>query len=148
MSCKHILCDFIVLTTFFCVVMLIHHMKSQNKKRWDETLHNRIKAIRKYFGLSQSTFGEKLGVSRDVISNLEYNRVQPKEPLIKHICERYSVDEKWLLSGEGEMISKGKSSNKLIEEVITLFNQLEPDFQEYFLEYMKGLSELQSKVRN
>ncbi|WDQ30454.1 helix-turn-helix transcriptional regulator [Paenibacillus marchantiae] len=111
-------------------------------------MHNRIKAIRKYLGLSQSVFGERLGVSRDVISNIEYNRVQPKELFIKHLCERYSVNEKWLLLGEGEMILVGESNSKEIEEVITLFNQLQPVFKDYILDQMKRVSELQSKVRN
>ena len=35
----------------------------------------RIKQLRKDLGLTQVEFGKKLGVSRDVISNIEYNRV-------------------------------------------------------------------------
>ena len=54
-------------------------------------LSNRIKAIRESLKLSQREFGEKLGVSRDVISNIEYNRVPPKELLLRHICELYNV---------------------------------------------------------
>lgn len=109
-------------------------------------MHTRIKAIREHLGLSQREFGVNLGVSRDVISNIEYNRVQPKELLYKLICEKYSVNEKWLLSGEGEMIVKEPPSNKLIEEIIIIFNQLQPDFQNYIFEQIKKLSELQIKV--
>ena len=35
-------------------------------------MHNRIKMVRESLQLSQREFGEKLGVSRDVISNIEY----------------------------------------------------------------------------
>jgi len=38
----------------------------------------RIKKLRKILQLSQGEFGRQLGVSRDVITNLEYGRVQPK----------------------------------------------------------------------
>ena len=58
-------------------------------------MKDRIKAIRIALKLSQREFGERLGVSRDVISNLEYGRVQPKELLLRHICELYSVNEEW-----------------------------------------------------
>ena len=34
-------------------------------------MHNRIKMVRESLQLSQREFGEKLGVSRDVISNIE-----------------------------------------------------------------------------
>lgn len=63
---------------------------------------NRIKAVREALKLSQREFGEKLGVSRDVISNLEYDRVQPKELLLRHICQLYRVNPYWLESGEGK----------------------------------------------
>ena len=109
---------------------------------------SRIKAIREHLGLSQREFGEKLGVSRDVISNLEYNRVKPKELLIKHICELYSVNEKWLLSGTGDMFVKEQPYNKKLEEALAIFKELQPDFQDYALEQIKKLSELQSKGRD
>ena len=60
-------------------------------------MSNRIKAVREAFKLSQREFGERLGVSRDVISNLEYDRVQPKELLLRHICQLYGVNEHCLL---------------------------------------------------
>ena len=55
-------------------------------------MHNRIKMVRESLQLSQREFGEKLGVSRDVISNIEYGRVQPKELLVRHICDLFGVD--------------------------------------------------------
>ena len=50
-------------------------------------MYDRIKAVREAYRLTQREFGERLGVSRDVISNLEYERVQPKDVFIRHICE-------------------------------------------------------------
>ena len=41
-------------------------------------LNGRIKMVRETLQLSQRAFGEKLGVSRDVTSNMEYGRVQAK----------------------------------------------------------------------
>ena len=55
-------------------------------------MNNRIKLIREALQLSQREFGEKLGVSRDVISNIEYGRVKPKELLVRHICDLYGVN--------------------------------------------------------
>ncbi|SCW57444.1 DNA-binding transcriptional regulator, XRE-family HTH domain [Paenibacillus tianmuensis] len=109
-------------------------------------MHNRIKAVREYLGLSQREFGEQLGVSRDVISNLEYNRVQPRELLLKHICKLYSVSETWLETGQGEMFVDKKNQNKKLDEAVAIFKKLHPDFQDYALEQLKKLSELQSKV--
>jgi transcriptional regulator with XRE-family HTH domain len=66
-------------------------------------VNNRIKAVREALGMSQREFGEKTGVSRDVISNLEYGRVEPKELFINHVCTIYNVNENWLRTGEGSM---------------------------------------------
>ena len=69
-------------------------------------MNNRIREVREHFKLTQTEFGERLGVSRDVIGNIEYNRLKnpkQKEPIIKLICSTFGVNELWLRSGEGEM---------------------------------------------
>ena len=70
-------------------------------------MNNRIREVREHFKLTQTEFGERLGVSRDVIGNIEYNRLKnpkQKEPIIKLICSTFGVNEIWLRSGEGEML--------------------------------------------
>ena len=69
-------------------------------------MNNRIREVREHFKLTQTEFGERLGVSRDVIGNIEYNRLKnpkQKEPIIKLICSTFGVNELWLRSGDGEM---------------------------------------------
>ena len=109
-------------------------------------MHNRIKMVRESLQLSQREFGEKLGVSRDVISNIEYGRVQPKELLVRHICDLYGVDKKWLQTGEGTMFCVGPKTTKKAEEAISIFRSLRPEFQDCALEQIKRLAELQDKL--
>ncbi len=108
-------------------------------------LSDRIKAIREALRLSQREFGEKLGVSRDVISNIEYNRVSPKDLLLRHICELYHVNPHWLKTGEGEMFRDHPEEISKFEEALQIFRSLRPDFQDYALDQMKKLAELQEK---
>ena len=53
-------------------------------------MHDRIKALRKnYLNLSQEAFGQRLGVSRSVINNIERNalaRPEQKLSLIRLMC--------------------------------------------------------------
>lgn len=56
-------------------------------------------------GVSQSAFGEKLGVSRSVINNLERGVTVPSDIFLNHLCEIYRVNRQWLETGEGEMFS-------------------------------------------
>lgn len=68
-------------------------------------MHERVLALRKHLGLSRAAFGEKLGVSGDVINNIERGRVELKDLLFSHMCSVYNVSEKWLKTGEGEMFT-------------------------------------------
>ena len=69
-------------------------------------IHERVKKLRKeILHLSQTEFGEQLGVSRSVINNIERNvlaRPDQKEPLYKLICKEYHVSYDWLMKGKGE----------------------------------------------
>lgn len=108
-------------------------------------MSTKIKAIREALKLSQREFGKKLGVSRDVISNIENNRVAPKELLLRHICELYNVNEYWLHTGNGEMFNENPDENSKYDEAFKIFKSLHPDFQDYVLNQLKKLAELQNK---
>lgn len=70
-------------------------------------MHDRIRELRKkHLHLSQTAFGERLGVSRSVINNIELNtlaRPDQKLSLIKLMCKEFSVSEEWLLNGTEPM---------------------------------------------
>lgn len=109
-------------------------------------MSDRIKAVREALGLSQREFGERLGVSRDVISNIEYNRVQPKDIFIRHICELYKVSEQWLKTGSGEMFDSSPEEDGRIDEAVLIFKSLRPEFQDFALEQIRKLAELQAEI--
>ena len=66
-------------------------------------METRIKEVRKRLDLTQTEFGEALGVSRDVINSYERGRVTPTPLFLDHLCMKYGVDQTWLETGEGEM---------------------------------------------
>ena len=69
----------------------------------------RIKQIRKSHNakMTQTDFGEKLGLPREVITSYEIGRVIPPEPTIRLICSTFGVDYDWLKFGTGEMFGSG-----------------------------------------
>jgi transcriptional regulator with XRE-family HTH domain len=68
-------------------------------------LNERIKELRKSMDFSQEEFGEKLGLSRSAISNMESGRYSITESLMKLICREFNVDYIWLTTGQGEMFA-------------------------------------------
>lgn len=92
-------------------------------------MNNRIREVREHFKLTQTEFGERLGVSRDVIGNIEYNRLKnpkQKEPIIKLICSTFGVNELWLRSGEGEMFQAMTEDEELADYLGDVMND-EPE---------------------
>lgn len=87
-------------------------------------MHERIKDLRKnHLRLSQTAFGEKLGVSRSVINNIELNvlaRPEQKLSLLKLICKEFSVSEEWLMNGTGDMFASNEAEySTLIDQIMT-----------------------------
>lgn len=68
-------------------------------------MNERIKEIRKTFGLSLEAFGERIGISKTSVSRLEKNERNPSKQTIKLICKEFKINQNWLKSGIGEMFS-------------------------------------------
>lgn len=66
-------------------------------------MNERVKELRKFLGLSGEKFGEKLGVTRVAISNIENGNRSVTSQMFKSICREFGVNEEWLRTGEGEM---------------------------------------------
>lgn len=67
------------------------------------TQGERIRELRKEKGLTMEQFGEKIGVTKSTISNIENGNRNATEHMIKSICREFGVDYIWLTTGEGEM---------------------------------------------
>ena len=83
-------------------------------------LNERVREARNALGLSQTEFGARIGVSIDVIKNIENNRTNPSNLLLNHMCEIHHVNREWLETGEGEMFApttEQAETAKLIESI-------------------------------
>lgn len=66
-------------------------------------MHTRIKLIRKDAGLTQSEFGERIGIKQNSVAQMESGGRSPSNPVISSICKEFRINESWLRTGEGEM---------------------------------------------
>lgn len=66
-------------------------------------MNERIKELRKSLGLTLEKFGERLGVSRAALSNIENGNRSVTDQMFKSVCREFSVNEEWLRDGTGEM---------------------------------------------
>lgn len=80
-------------------------------------LADRILAIRKDSGLSQSAFGEKLNLSQNFVWMIEKGQREPSDRTVSDICRVYGVNETWLREGAGEMYVP-KTREETIAELV------------------------------
>lgn len=114
--------------------------------------YERIRILRKdHLKLSQTEFGEKLGVSRTVIKNIELNvlaRPDQKLSLYKLICSTFNVNEEWLLNGTEPMFAQPatfclddfaaeRGATSLELELIKAYFELDSDVRKAVIEHFK-----------
>lgn len=117
-------------------------------------ISERIQQVRSSLKLSRKAFGEVLGVSGDVINNIEGNRLkrpEQKEPIYKLICQKFNVSYDWLMTGQGEMFEDLPEAlidelaiqyklDDIDKEIIHAYLELTDDEREVIKKYLKKLS--------
>lgn len=68
-------------------------------------LGERVREIRKTLNLTLEKFGDKLGVKKSAISDIESGRNSLTDQMARSICREYNVNYDYLMYGEGEMFS-------------------------------------------
>lgn len=91
----------------------------------DENLP-RIKILRQTLGLTQTEFGEKVGVTRGVIYNLDSGITQLRDPLLSLVCSVFDARREWLETGEGEMFEP-KDAEAPFYDAMGIITNDEPD---------------------
>lgn len=115
-------------------------------------INQRIKMLRKTLKLTQSDFGDGIGLKKGAISWMEQLGNTVTEQNIKLICEKFNVNEEWLRNGTGEMLQPSKQSDilallqvelKLSDaelEVIKVFVELTPVQRKMAIRFVHDIS--------
>lgn len=108
-------------------------------------IYERIRELRKdYLHLSMEAFGNRLGVSRDVINNIEHNRLarpDQKLSLIKLMCKEFNINEEWLLTGKGEMESSITDDERIASFIGHVLNEKDESFKKRYISMLSSLDE-------
>lgn len=106
----------------------------------------RVKELRKALGLSGEKFGEKIGLKRNSLSQIETGKNNLSEQNILAICREFNVNEEWLRTGTGEMFK----DMSLDEEIINFIGEIQWDasntFKKKFISAIAKLNDDEWKV--
>lgn len=72
-------------------------------------MNERIRQLRKELKLTQTEFGNRLGIKQTTVAGYETGGRVPIDAVISLICREFNVNEEWLRTG------KGGDENKYIQ---------------------------------
>lgn len=98
------------------------------------TINERVRKIRTELKMSQAAFGKKIAVAQSYMASIENGQRDVTPKIFKLICNEYSVNEKWLEAGEGEMF---RSEGTLLELLGSKINELDELDRKILVEYLK-----------
>lgn len=113
---------------------------------------DRFLKVRLSTGLSQTEFGERVGVGRGAIRNIEGRLVAPKDAFLKLVCKEFHIDPDWLFNGEGEMqlgdseilfeeLAKDYDLDELDKKIVRVYLELDHDKRMVLKEFLKKIVE-------
>lgn len=111
-------------------------------------MRERIIFLRESLNLTQAEFGEKMGLTRSGVSNIENGIREIQERHIKLILAAFpDVSEAWLRYGTGDMLRKRDGDvarlveryqfGDMVQKLLTVYEQLDEVRQAAVLEYAR-----------
>lgn len=113
-------------------------------------MKDRIKLIREGADekkkLSQQEFANSLGLSRNMIAQVEMGTRILSDRSIRDICRIYKVNEEWLRTGNGEM-KQPRSDNEIIDKFVNdVLEAKSEDIRKRLINALSQLDEQELKV--
>lgn len=118
-------------------------------------MNSRIKQLRTALKLTLEEFGDRIGVTRAAVSKWENGYRGIADSMVVSICREFNVNEQWLRTGEGRMLSNEREAvlDRLAEkydlnaddrDVLAAYLRLTPEQRDGIKAYMTNLLEIKS----
>ena len=108
------------------------------------TVNQRIRQVRKVLNMTQVDFSKAIYISNGYTAEIENEHRVANDRIIHLISMTFGVSEQWLKTGEGEMFQASPLEQR--NRIISLFNELNPPFQDYALKVIDQLLRLQNET--
>ena len=109
-------------------------------------MNERVKQLRKTLDLTMEKFGDRLGVKKNSISQIESGKNSLTEQMIKSICREFDVDEEWLRYGTGSMFIERTRDEEIAKFIGTIQSVEDDSFMKKFISMLAKLDESEWKL--
>lgn len=107
----------------------------------ETTIGERIAMVRKSRDYTLEKFGEAIGIKKGSVSLLERGINTPADRTIFMICNRFSVNEQWLRTGEGDMLKNVTPSEEIASFLGTLAIAGDENFKKRLILYLAQMKD-------
>lgn len=102
-------------------------------------INTRIAEVIRASGLTKTAFAERINVSQQHISRLAKDGT-PSDRTIVDICREFGVNERWLRTGEGEMLMHLSREEEIMRFAATVIRDPSSEFQRRFVSVLARLT--------
>ena len=115
------------------------------------TENDRVKELRKALGLTQEKFGERFGLKKSAISQIESGVNGVTDQLRLAVFREFNVNEDWLRTGEGSMFVEPDEDEEIARFVGDILSG-QPDFRRRLISVLSRMTPdewelLEAKIR-
>ena len=103
--------------------------------------NERIKEVRKALGLTLDKFGERVGMKKSSLSQVENGINAVSSQLRTAVCREFHVREEWLRTGEGEMFEERTSDQAIVDFAADLVNVEDDAFKKRLISALARMDE-------
>lgn len=100
------------------------------------TINERISLIVEKSGLTKTAFAKRVNVSQQYISKL-VKTGEPSELFIDVVCREFNVNEEWLRTGEGKMLSEVPAEDEFFKAATQISKSGDKFAMQAIIEYWK-----------
>jgi transcriptional regulator with XRE-family HTH domain len=104
------------------------------------SVNQRFKEARKALKMTQIDFAKAMCISNGYLADIENDSRKANDRIVKLASMIFGINENWLKNGDGEMFYK--SSDEKITRLVSIFNELPADFQDFVLLHIEQLLKL------
>ena len=115
------------------------------------TENERVKELRKSLGLTQEKFGERVGLKKSAISQIESGVNGVTDQLRLAVFREFNVNEDWLRTGEGSMFVELDEDEEITKFLGDILSD-QPDFRRRLISVLSRMTPdewalLEAKIR-
>ena len=103
------------------------------------TENERVKELRKSLGLTQEKFGERVGLKKSAISQIESGVNGVTDQLRLAVFREFNVNEDWLRTGEGSMFVEPDEDEEIARFVGDVLSG-QPDFRRRLISVLSRMT--------